>query len=85
MVRYIRKVIRMATSETTSKYRVSAKFNNGLDQSGNVKTFSVSLGTLSLTGYTNAAAMAVVAALEPCYSQSLYTVEKTTTSALSEE
>ena len=75
----------MAVTDTPSKYRVNARFNNGLDPDGNVKTFGVSLGTLSLSGYTDSKALAIASALENCYSQQLYSVEKVATSFIEEE
>ena len=67
----------MAITTETEKIRVTAKFNNGLDQSGNIQTLSVGLPTLSVDNYSDAGAIAVIIALKNCYNKTLYKIEKT--------
>ena len=75
----------MAVTETPKKVSVSVRLNNGVDSSGNVQTVSVSLGSLSTTGYDNAKALAVAEALEDCLSLSVYSVEKTYVTTIEDE
>ena len=75
----------MATS-TEKRISVNIKLNDGLDTKGNVKTVGVSLGSLSLSGYNDDKALAVVSALEDCFSKEVYSIEKThVTSIASDE
>ncbi len=75
----------MAVTETPKKVSVSVRLNNGVDSSGNVQTVSVSLGSLSTTGYDNTKALAVAEALEDCLSLSVYSVEKTYVTTIEDE
>lgn len=67
----------MAVTSTMTRVTVKMLLNNGTDASGNIKTVSVSLGALSTTGYDDDKAMAVVAAIEPCLTKSVYSTKKT--------
>lgn len=67
----------MAITETALKDAVSMKLNNGTDASGNIKTVSVSIGSLSTASYDNSKAMAVVNAISPCLSKGVYEVRHT--------
>ncbi len=67
----------MAVTSTMTRVAVKMLLNNGTDASGNIKTVSVSLGSLSVTGYDDTKAMAVIAAIGPCLTKSVYSVKKT--------
>lgn len=68
----------MAVTNTLTKVSVKMLLNNGVDPStGVIKTVSVSLGSLSHTGYDDTKMMAVVGALSPCLTKSVYSVKKT--------
>lgn len=73
----------MAATETINKIAVKMLLNAGTTASGDVKTVSSSLPTLSLTGYTPERAMAVTAAWEACLSKSIYSVQAVKTAELS--
>ena len=75
----------MATT-TLEKVAVRINLNNGTDpETGTVKTVSVSLGSLSTTGYDAAKALAVASAIEGCLSKTIYSVSEVRTSTLTEE
>lgn len=68
----------MATTSTLTKVGVKMLLNNGTDsQTGEVKTVSVSLGSLSPSGYDDNKMMAVVNGIAPCLTKSVYKVKKT--------
>lgn len=75
----------MAVTTTPKKVSVSIKLNDGVDQSGNVKTVGVSLGTLSLDGYDDTKALAVISALENCLSKEIYSIDKTYVTSIESE
>ena len=77
-------------SRTTTKYTVQMKLNNGSTASGGIRTVSVSLGKLSLTGYTETSTtygkvLSICNALEDCFSKSLHEIVETRTSRLEDE
>lgn len=74
----------MATS-TPVKYAIQLRLNNGLDPDGNVKVAAISLPKLSVSGYTDEKALAVVAAIEACLSKELIDIYKIFTSAIESE
>lgn len=74
----------MAVS-TPLKVIVNAKLNNGLNPDGNVKTLSVSLGSLNVNSYDDDKALAVIASLSPCLSKVLYRVEKAYTTSIDDD
>ena len=61
---------------TPKKVSVNIKLRNGVDDQGNVKTVTVNLGKLSLTGYDDAKAYALVGLLTPCLDKQVHTVER---------
>lgn len=68
----------MAVTNTLTRVNVKMLLNNGTDPStGEIKTVSVSLGSLSTTGYDDAKMMSVVSALNPLLTKSVYSVKKT--------
>lgn len=71
----------MATT-TLKKVSVNIKLDNGIDTEGRARTVSISLGSLSKDNFDADKALAVVAALEPCLSKTVSTVEKTETSTI---
>ena len=75
----------MAVTSTLEKAVVKMLLNNGTDASGNVKTVSVNLGSLSPTGYDDTKAMAVVTAVAACLSKTLYSVQKQMTYTMEAE
>ena len=67
----------MAVASTLTKVSVKMLLNNGTDPvTGEIKTVSVSLGALSPSGYDDTKMMAVVGALSPCLTKSVYSVKK---------
>lgn len=65
--------------ENLTKVAVSLRLNNGTDSQGNVKTVGVSLGSISMSGYTADKARNVALALSPCLSKTVSRVETTKT------
>lgn len=74
----------MAVVSNLTSVRVNVKLNNGTVD-GKVKTLNVGLGNLNVTRYEDDKAMNIVNALSPCMARSVYIVQKTATSTLSEE
>lgn len=70
-------------NETLKKRACSLKLANGTDSSGNTKYVSLSLGTLKAERWDGDAAIAVVAALSPCLSKTLSSIETQATYSLS--
>ncbi len=58
------------------KIVVNVQLNNGTDSQGNVRTVGVSLGTLSTTGFDTNKIATIIRALAPCFSKSVYSIEK---------
>ena len=75
----------MAVTETPKKVSVSIKLNNGVDSDGNVQTVSISLGSLNLTGYDDAKALAIVSALDDCLDLPVYSVDKSYVTTIATE
>ena len=71
----------MANSEV-KKVSVNVKLENGTDTSGNIKTVSLSLGTLSKDNFDADKALAVVSLLAPCLNKTVNAVEKVEVSTL---
>lgn len=69
--------------EEIKKRSAAIRIENGTDSEGNVKTTTVSLGTLSKDRWDGDKALAIVGALEPCLNNVITTVETTATSTLS--
>ena len=68
----------MAVTSTLTRVAIKMLLNNGTDPStGDIKTVSVSLGSLSTTGYDDTKMMAVVSNLSPCLTKSVYSIKKT--------
>ncbi len=72
----------MATT-ALNKVSVSVVLEDGTDAKGNLKTTSISLGTLDKDNFNADKALAIVSLLEPCLSKTLYSVRKTEVSTLS--
>lgn len=72
----------MATS-TANKVSINVKLNDGVDETGSVKTVGVSLGSLSVSGFDADKALEVVNLLGACLTKTVYTVEKTEVTTLS--
>ena len=62
--------------------KVNIRLNNGTDASGNDRYVNVSLGNLSEENYDPDEALTIVAALAPCLSKTISTVEEVKTSTL---
>ena len=75
----------MAAVTECKKISVAVKLNNGTTISGAVKTTSVNLGSLNKAAFNADKVINIVNALSPCLDHSLYSVEKTEVSELSEE
>lgn len=69
---------------TTQKIAVGLRLNNGTSDTGSIRVATVNLPSLSLTGYDDSLALAMVNVLSPCLSLPLIEARKTTTAALSE-
>ena len=69
-------------SQTVDRYSVSMKFAIGQSASGETKVMSVSIGSLSTSGYNKDKAFAYAAALSALYSEVLQSVTETTTARL---
>jgi len=65
-----------------NRVSVSMKLNNGT-KDGKVQTLSLSLGTLSTSGYDDQKAMNIVELIKPVISKPTYNVEETKVSILS--
>lgn len=61
-------------ARTVSSVKVSCKLNNGTSASGAIKTVSVGIGTLSVSGYDQSKAYAVALALSYCLNKTLVSV-----------
>lgn len=75
----------MAVVATVTKNMAYLLLNDGTDpQTGIVKTVKQSLGTLSanVSDYDDAKALAVMEALAPCLTKTLYSAQRVTTSTL---
>ena len=66
----------MAARTVTEKIAVNLKLNNGTSQTGSVKTLTVSMGKISLTGFDVDKAAAVAGLIEACLTNSVYEVQK---------
>ena len=71
-----KKVNNMAATTTTTKIEVKIKLNNGTSVSGGIRTISVNLGKISLSGYDTDKVYNIVQALGPCFSKTIFNVEK---------
>lgn len=71
-------------ASTVTKIQCKVLLDNGVDAKGNVKTVSISLPTVSRTGYTDARFIAVSEALEPCLDKTVYALNKVETSTVEE-
>ena len=71
----------MATA-MLKKVSVNVKLDNGTDSEGNIKTVSVSLGSLSKDNFDADKALAIVSQLGPCLSKTVEAVEKVEVSTL---
>ncbi|MBQ7170347.1 MAG: hypothetical protein IJR63_10650 [Synergistaceae bacterium] len=69
-------------STTLKKVSVNIKLDNGTDGEGNQRTVSVPLGTLSKDSFNADKAIAIIGALEPCLSKTVYSVEKVEVSTI---
>jgi len=68
--------------ETIKKRTAAVRVENGTDSEGNVKTTTVSLGTLAKDRWDGDKALAIVGALEPCLNNVIAAIETTATSTL---
>lgn len=66
----------MPVTSTPIRIAVKMLLNNGTDSSGNIKTISQSLGAMSLSGYDDTKAMAIIAAIAPCLTKTIHSVKK---------
>ena len=64
------------------KVSVNIKLDNGMDSEGNIRTVTVSLGSLSKDNFNADKALAVITALEPCLNKEVNTVEKVEVSTI---
>ena len=64
------------------KVSVNIKLDNGTDGEGNQRTVSIALGTLSKDNFNADKAIAIIAALEPCLSKTVYAIEKVEVSSI---
>lgn len=67
----------MTTTITPKTRKATMKLANGTDSSGNVKTVSLNLGSLSVSSWDADKAMAIMTSLATILSKSLH--ERTTT------
>ena len=74
----------MAVTTTLDKIAVKMNLNNGTDSSGNVKTVSVNLGSLNPSTYDASKAMAIIAAIAPCLTKTVYSVQEVRTNTLTD-
>lgn len=75
----------MAVVATPTKNVVYMVLNNGSDpETGQVTTVKQSLGTLTenMSNYDDAKAMAIMDALSPCLTKTLYSAQRVTTNTL---
>lgn len=70
-------------AETIKKVACNVMVETGTDAEGNIKTASVSLGTLSKDSWNADKALAIVSALGPCLSKSINSTDKVQTSTIS--
>lgn len=75
----------MATTSTITKINFRLLLDNGTTASGDVRTVTVTLPMISVSGYTDEKAMAIANALEPLLSKSIYVCNKVVTSRVDEE
>lgn len=78
----------MAVVATPTKNVVYMVLNNGSDpQTGQITTVKQTLGTLTdvMADYDDAKAMAVMEALSPCLTKSLYSAQRVTTNTLTNQ
>lgn len=59
---------------TTTRLSVSIRLNDGVTDTGAVKTVSISLGNLDVNAWDQAKAVAIIRALTPCLSRPLVQV-----------
>ena len=64
------------------KVSVNIKLDNGMDSEGNIRTVTISLGSLSKDNFNADKALAVITALEPCLNKEVNTVEKVEVSTI---
>ena len=76
----------MAVSESVVGNNCKVVLNNGTDSSGNVKTVSVGLGALSGNpgAWDATKAMAIVSLLGACLSKTVYDVQHTTVTRITD-
>lgn len=75
----------MAVVATPTKNIVYMVLNNGSDpETGQITTVKQSLGTLTenMSNYDDAKAMAIMEALSPCLTKTLYSAQRVTTNTL---
>lgn len=72
----------MAVTSTVVKNACNLLLNNGLDTQGNIKTVSVSIGTLSADGWDASKAMAIADKLENCLTKTAVNISHVQTSYL---
>ncbi len=74
---------RMAAQRTPTKYQVRMLLNNGSDPTtGEIRTVSVSIGTLDTPYYDPDKALAVASAISQCLTKTLYRTQEVQTSYL---
>lgn len=72
----------MAITTRLDKVAIKMLLNNGTSADGTVKTVSVGLGTLNKDAYDAEKAIAIVDAIEPCLTKTVYSVQEVKTSSL---
>lgn len=69
--------------EVLKKRTFSAKLDNGRDSEGNVRTVSISMGSVNKDRWDNEKALNIAGALEPCLSKDISALESTATYGIS--
>lgn len=75
----------MPITTETKKVSVALKLNNGTTSTGAIKTVSVNLGNLNKTAFDAQKTLNIVNALYTCLERSIYGIEKTEVTLLSED
>ena len=72
----------MAATTVVEKVAVNLKLNNGISPTGAVKTVTVSMGTISDTGFDADKALAVSRLIAACLEKTVYETVKVETSRI---
>lgn len=74
----------MPATVTREKVQFKINLDNGTTATGDVKTVSVNLGTLSTTNYDVDKAIAIANLLEPCLTKTIYSLSEVITNSVEE-